>query len=89
MLLLEAPTLRQIPQPLPPLGVSPLLPPLPLVTTLTHKTYHIRILRPLKRLPFRSLKVDPVGTIEEGYKYFFFFFLIRCIILRTILRMQP
>ena len=57
-LLLEAPTLRRTPQLLPPLGVSPPSPPLPLVTTLMHETYHIRILRPSKRLPFGSLKVD-------------------------------
>ena len=54
------------PQPLPPLGVSPLSPPSP---SSHRETYHIRILRPLKRLPFRSLKVDPIGAIEKGYKY--------------------
>ena len=38
------------------------------VTALTHETYHIRILRPSKRSPFGSSKVDPVGTMEKGYK---------------------
>ena len=38
------------------------------VTALTHETYYIRILWPLKHSPFESLKVDPVGTIEKGYK---------------------
>ena len=38
------------------------------VTALTHETYHIRILRPSKRSLFRSSKVDPVGTMEKGYK---------------------
>ena len=41
----------------------------PLNPLLLPKTYYIRILQPLKRLPFKSLKINPVGTIEEGYKY--------------------
>ena len=68
-LLLEAPTLRRTPQPLPPLGMSPPSPPSPPGYHPPHETYHIRILRPSKRLPFGSSKVDPVGTMEEGYKY--------------------
>jgi len=39
------------------------------ITTLTYKTSYIKILRPLKRLPFGSLKVNLVGTIEKRYKY--------------------
>jgi len=54
------------PQPLPPLGVSPLSPPLP---PGHRETYHIRILRPLKRSPFGSSKVDPISAMEKGYKY--------------------
>ena len=54
---------------MPPLNISPLLLLLPLVTALTYKTYYIRILWPLKHLPFRSLKVDLVSIIEKGYKY--------------------
>jgi len=54
------------PQPLPPLGVSPLSPPSP---PSHRETYYIKILRPSKRSPFRSSKVDLVSAIEKGYKY--------------------
>jgi len=54
------------PQPLPPLGVSPLSPPSP---PSYYETYYIRILRPSKRLPFRSSKVNLISAMEKGYKY--------------------